>query len=122
MRAFPFEITATEGKARTGVLKTARGDIRTPAFMPVGTAATFKGVDCGRLAETGAGMVLANTYHLHLRPGAGVVEQAGQGLQRQLHLARLEAAALQGRGQQAQGVVGLARDARRSRRPRRVGG
>jgi queuine tRNA-ribosyltransferase len=45
--------------------------------MPVGTAATVKGVDCGRLAETGAGMVLANTYHLHLRPGAGVVEQAG---------------------------------------------
>lgn len=59
------------------MLTTPHGSVPTPLFMPVGTAATVKGVDCGRLAETGAGMVLANTYHLHLRPGAGVVEQAG---------------------------------------------
>jgi queuine tRNA-ribosyltransferase len=56
--------------ARTGVLKTPRGDIRTPAFMPVGTAATVKAMLPASVAETGADIVLSNTYHLMLRPGA----------------------------------------------------
>jgi len=59
------------------VLTTPHGSVPTPLFMPVATLASVKGVDIGRVAETGAGMVLANTYHLHLRPGEAVVEQAG---------------------------------------------
>ena len=77
MSAFPFEITATEGKARTGVLKTARGDIRTPAFMPVGTAATVKALTVDQVASTGADIILGNTYHLMLRPGAERVARLG---------------------------------------------
>jgi len=75
--AFPFEITATEGAARTGVLKTARGDIRTPAFMPVGTAATVKALTVDQVAETGADIILGNTYHLMLRPTAERVARLG---------------------------------------------
>jgi queuine tRNA-ribosyltransferase len=56
---------------------TPHGSVPTPLFMPVATLASVKGVDIGRVAETGAGMVLSNTYHLHLRPGEAVVEQAG---------------------------------------------
>ena len=63
--------------ARAGFLTTSHGSVPTPLFMPVGTAASVKGVDIGRVAETGAGMLLANTYHLHLRPGEKIVEQAG---------------------------------------------
>jgi queuine tRNA-ribosyltransferase len=59
------------------VLATPHGSVPTPLFMPVATLASVKGVDIGRVAETGAGMVLANAYHLHLRPGEAVVEQAG---------------------------------------------
>jgi len=77
LSAFPFEITATEGKARTGVLKTARGDIRTPAFMPVGTAATVKALTVDQVASTGADIILGNTYHLMLRPGAERVARLG---------------------------------------------
>ena len=66
---FPFEISATEGRARTGVLKTPRGDIRTPAFMPVGTAATVKAMTVDQVKQTGADILLGNTYHLMLRPG-----------------------------------------------------
>jgi queuine tRNA-ribosyltransferase len=69
MAAFPFEITATDGAARTGVLKTPRGDIRTPAFMPVGTAGTVKALTVDQVKETGADIILGNTYHLMLRPG-----------------------------------------------------
>ncbi|WP_409410582.1 tRNA-guanine transglycosylase, partial [Brevundimonas sp.] len=60
---FPYQITATEGRARTGVLKTARGDIRTPAFMPVGTAATVKAMTVDQVKATGADILLGNTYH-----------------------------------------------------------
>ena len=74
---FAFEVQATDGAARAGTLITPRGSVPTPLFMPVATAATVKGVDIGRVAETGAGMILANTYHLHLRPGEGLVEQGG---------------------------------------------
>lgn len=66
---FPFEIGAHDGAARTGVLRTTRGDIRTPAFMPVGTAGTVKGLTVDQVASTGADIILGNTYHLMLRPG-----------------------------------------------------
>jgi queuine tRNA-ribosyltransferase len=74
---FSFTIHAADGAARAGVLSTWHGSVPTPLFMPVATLATVKGVDIGRVAETGAGMVLSNAYHLHLRPGEAVVEQAG---------------------------------------------
>jgi hypothetical protein len=74
---FPFEISATEGRARTGVLKTARGDIRTPAFMPVGTAATVKAMTVDQVKATGADIILGNTYHLMLRPGPERMERLG---------------------------------------------
>lgn len=77
MAAFPFEISATEGSARTGVLKTPRGDIRTPAFMPVGTAATVKALTVDQVAQTGADIILGNTYHLMLRPTAERVARLG---------------------------------------------
>jgi queuine tRNA-ribosyltransferase len=77
MGAFPFEIAATDGKARTGVLKTPRGDIRTPAFMPVGTAATVKALTVDQVVETGADIILGNTYHLMLRPSAERVKRLG---------------------------------------------
>ncbi len=77
MTAFPFEIKATEGAARTGVLQTARGEIRTPAFMPVGTAATVKALTVDQVASTGADIILGNTYHLMLRPTAERVQRLG---------------------------------------------
>ena len=72
-----FSLHATDGKARTGVLATPRGDIRTPAFMPVGTAATVKAMLPGSVRETGADILLGNTYHLMLRPGAPRMERLG---------------------------------------------
>ncbi len=72
-----FILNATDGKARTGVLSTPRGDIRTPAFMPVGTAATVKAMLPGSVRETGADILLGNTYHLMLRPGAARMERLG---------------------------------------------
>ncbi|HEY7562840.1 MAG TPA: tRNA guanosine(34) transglycosylase Tgt [Gaiellaceae bacterium] len=72
-----FAVTATDGEARAGVLRTAHGDLPTPAFMPVGTKATVKGLDPDRLVELGATIVLGNTYHLHFRPGADVIEELG---------------------------------------------
>ncbi|MDP1598808.1 tRNA guanosine(34) transglycosylase Tgt [Phenylobacterium sp.] len=77
MAAFPFEISATEGGARTGVLKTPRGDIRTPAFMPEGTAATVKALTVDQVAQTGADIILGNTYHLMLRPTAERIARLG---------------------------------------------
>jgi queuine tRNA-ribosyltransferase len=77
MAAFPFEITATDGAARTGVLKTSRGEIRTPAFMPVGTAGTVKALTVDQVAATGADIILGNTYHLMLRPGPERVARMG---------------------------------------------
>ena len=77
MVAFPFEISATDGAARTGVLKTSRGDIRTPAFMPVGTAATVKALMVDQVQATGADIILGNTYHLMLRPTAERVKRLG---------------------------------------------
>lgn len=77
MANFPFDIHATEGAARTGVLRTSRGDIRTPAFMPVGTAGTVKGVYMDQVRQAGADIILGNTYHLMLRPGAERVARLG---------------------------------------------
>ena len=68
MAEFPFLIHATDGAARTGVLQTSRGDIRTPAFMPVGTVGTVKTLTTGQVKEAGADIILGNTYHLMLRP------------------------------------------------------
>ncbi|MEQ1888698.1 MAG: tRNA guanosine(34) transglycosylase Tgt [Alphaproteobacteria bacterium] len=72
-----FNVTAREGAARTGVIHTARGVIRTPAFMPVGTAGTVKAMLPGTVRELGADIVLGNTYHLMLRPGAERVARLG---------------------------------------------
>jgi queuine tRNA-ribosyltransferase len=72
-----FTVTATDGAARAGVLHTVHGDVPTPAFMPVGTKGTVKGVDPDELRELGASIVLGNTYHLHFRPGADVVADLG---------------------------------------------
>ncbi|HYE46115.1 MAG TPA: tRNA guanosine(34) transglycosylase Tgt [Caulobacter sp.] len=77
MMTFPFEISATDGAARTGVLRTPRGDIRTPAFMPVGTAATVKALTVDQVKETGADIILGNTYHPMLRPTAERVKRLG---------------------------------------------
>jgi queuine tRNA-ribosyltransferase len=77
MAAFPFTIGATDGKARTGVLATPRGDIRTPAFMPVGTAGTVKAMTVEQVSATGADILLGNTYHLMLRPTAERLRRLG---------------------------------------------
>ena len=77
MTAFPFQITATDGAARTGVLATPRGDIRTPAFMPVGTAGTVKALTVEQVDQSGADILLGNTYHLMLRPSAERVARLG---------------------------------------------
>jgi queuine tRNA-ribosyltransferase len=74
---FSFQILATAGKARAGLISTPHGEVRTPAFMPVGTQATVKGLTPRQLAETSTQILLANTYHLMLRPGAEVVGQLG---------------------------------------------
>ena len=77
MNAFRFELQATDGAARTGVIHTPRGEIRTPAFMPVGTAGTVKAMLPQSVRETGADIVLGNTYHLMLRPGAERISRLG---------------------------------------------
>ena len=74
---FSFSVAATDGRARTGTIRTPRGDIRTPAFMPVGTAATVKAMMPESVAATGADILLGNTYHLMLRPGAERVARLG---------------------------------------------
>ncbi|GAA6197544.1 tRNA guanosine(34) transglycosylase Tgt [Pseudophaeobacter sp.] len=72
-----FDLKARDGKARTGVISTPRGDIRTPAFMPVGTAATVKAMMPESVRETGADILLGNTYHLMLRPTAERIDRLG---------------------------------------------
>jgi len=75
--SFYFEILKTENKARAGVFHTPHGDIPTPVFAPVGTQATVKAVPPRDLTEVGASLVLANTYHLHLRPSSELVRDMG---------------------------------------------
>ena len=77
MSALEFEIHATDGDARTGLVRLPRGEIRTPAFMPVGTAATVKAMMPESVRATGADILLGNTYHLMLRPGAERVARLG---------------------------------------------
>ncbi len=77
MSRFAFTISSTDGKARTGVIAMQRGEIRTPAFMPVGTAATVKAMKPATVRETGADIILGNTYHLMLRPGAERMAKLG---------------------------------------------
>jgi len=77
MTEFRFELLASDGLARTGVIHTPRGAIRTPAFMPVGTAATVKAMLPQSVRETGADILLGNTYHLMLRPGAERIQRLG---------------------------------------------
>ena len=74
---FTFSVRATDGAARTGEISMPRGVIRTPAFMPVGTAATVKAMYPGQVRDLGADIVLGNTYHLMLRPGAERVAELG---------------------------------------------
>src|SRR5204862_298657 len=74
---FTFETTAQSGKARAGVFHTPHGILQTPVFAPVGTQATVKAVTPDQLHATGASLVLSNTYHLYLRPGAELVAEMG---------------------------------------------
>src|ERR671937_2980947 len=73
----PFTLTATDGEARAGVLRTAPGDVPTPGFMPVGTKATVKTLDPDELRAVGATIILGNTYHLHFRPGEELIAELG---------------------------------------------
>ena len=75
--AMQFEVSATDGKARRGELSFPRGKVQTPAFMPVGTYGTVKGMLPRDIEEIGAEMILGNTFHLMLRPGTEVVKQHG---------------------------------------------
>jgi queuine tRNA-ribosyltransferase len=77
MDAISFEITARDGPARAGVLRTPHGDLHTPLFAPVGTQATVKALTPDQLEQLGAGLVLANAYHLYLRPGDQRVAELG---------------------------------------------
>jgi queuine tRNA-ribosyltransferase len=87
MTRFNFQIHATDGKARTGTIAMRRGEIRTPAFMPVGTAATVKAMKPESVRAAGADIILGNTYHLMLRPGAERVARLG-GLHRFMNWSR----------------------------------
>ena len=72
-----FDVTATDGAARAGVLQTAHGEVRTPAFMPVGTKATVKTLTPGEVRDLGAQILLGNSYHLHFRPGDALIAELG---------------------------------------------
>ena len=74
---FSFELLATDGDARAGIIHTQHGDIPTPIFAPVGTQATVKAVTPAQLTEIGASLILSNTYHLFLRPGEDLVAEMG---------------------------------------------
>ena len=74
---FSFQVTATDGKARCGVLQTPHGSVETPVFMPVGTQATVKTMTPKELEEVGASIILSNTYHLMLRPGQDIIRKMG---------------------------------------------
>jgi len=75
--SFAFQVTERQGRARAGVLTTPHGNIETPIFMPVGTQATIKSLTPAQLDEIGVQILLSNTYHLYLRPGAELIERFG---------------------------------------------
>ncbi|MFT6332837.1 MAG: queuine tRNA-ribosyltransferase [Lentimonas sp.] len=77
MSKFSFKLKSTENKARRGEVKTAHGNIQTPAFMPVGTCATVKAMKNQSVKDSGADIILGNTYHLMLRPGADLISELG---------------------------------------------
>ncbi len=77
MTGFAFTVEARDGRARAATLRTPHGDLRTPVFAPVGTQATVKAVTPAQLEALGGSLLLANTYHLHLRPGAEIVQRLG---------------------------------------------
>ncbi len=77
MNPIPFEIIASSGRARAGVLKMARGEVRTPVYMPVGTQGAIRALSPLHLAQTGSQIILANTYHLSQRPGEQIVAKHG---------------------------------------------
>ena len=77
MTEFSFTLHKTDGSARLGTVSTLHGDIRTPAFMPVGTVGTVKGLYMNQVKEAGADIILGNTYHLMLRPGAEEIATLG---------------------------------------------
>src|ERR1700719_4292668 len=72
-----FDLTATDGAARAGVLRTAHGEVRTPVFMPVGTKATVKTLMPAEVCSLGAQILLGNSYHLHFRPGDALIAELG---------------------------------------------
>src|SRR5205085_1569418 len=77
LETLAFSVTATDGAARAGVLRTAHGDVFTPVFMPVGTKATVKSLAPGEVRSVGAQIVLGNSYHLHFRPGDELIAEQG---------------------------------------------
>src|SRR3982750_3853221 len=77
MSSYAFRVTHTDGLARRGVMRTAHGDVQTPAFMPVGTQGAVKGVTHRDLEQVGAEILLSNTYHLYLRPGDDLIARRG---------------------------------------------
>ena len=77
LKKFNFNVNYTENHSRVGVIETSRGNINTPAFMPVGTQATIKGAFIGDVINTGSEIILSNTYHLMIRPGADRIAAAG---------------------------------------------
>ncbi|MCX5764165.1 MAG: tRNA-guanine transglycosylase [Gemmatimonadetes bacterium] len=85
---FSFEVQATDGRARAGVFRTPRGAVETPVFMPVGTLASVKSLDPDDLRAMHAQIILANAYHLHLRPTDELVRQMGGGVVEQRHRGR----------------------------------
>ena len=76
-KEFSFAIVSKFKKTRVGIIKTARGNIDTPAFMPVGTLGTVKGLFTEDIKKTGSQIILGNTYHLMLRPGSNILENFG---------------------------------------------
>ena len=77
LKKFAFKVLHQDKFARCGLIQTHRGDINTPAFMPVGTNGTVKGMTVEDLKSTGAEIILGNTYHLMLRPGDEAVKELG---------------------------------------------
>ena len=77
LKNFAFNVLSKDKYARTGLIKTQRGNINTPAFMPVGTQATVKACTIEDIKKTGSEIILGNTYHLMIRPGVERIQRAG---------------------------------------------
>ena len=77
LKNFAFKLLSKDNYARTGIIHTHRGEIKTPAFMPVGTQATVKACTIKDIKKTGSDIILANTYHLMIRPGVQRIQNAG---------------------------------------------